>query len=578
MRIPSRLDGIASRALLSGFLSAGRRNVQVVWRPAACPRTSLWLRSIFLPPAGASPLAENAVSRRARPRRYRSSATRSPPKPIDRQYLLSLVGGEDDESVDQLFDFYRDPYRRGYAFSDGPKLRISDRKPDVQYPSREETAQADDDVSQLVVQLCTAIGQRLRNPGRVSLELIYRIYRQLPEPRMLLLTWHWRSRLMRVMGTPHFRGTDSMLRYFALVADVKNAGLTLRLCEWNYALSFAARYAARSTSREVESTMQLWREMEREAHVPGNEVTFNILFDVAAKAGNFKLADMIYGEMESRGIEFNRFHHVSLIHYFGLKLDSAGIRAAYREMVESGEMIDTVVLNCVISGLLRCGEEAAADEVYKRMKSNHTLAPELPHRDYMLNRVISKVLVMFSKVARRYPELKNPLQARVHLSPDLRTYKLLVRHNAIRLGNINKVAQYLDEMRGLQVPVHPTIFLSLFKGFYLYGGFPGSDWSDARLDGVLAAMYKARDMHSTNFPVHTWLVIWALRAVEKCSSKKAVAQAFDELSRRWDVPKDRHVFMFEIYDNIRAGRDLKARQRMMKGLGHGHILRDGAWL
>ncbi|RCI16329.1 hypothetical protein L249_3163 [Ophiocordyceps polyrhachis-furcata BCC 54312] len=568
MRIHSRLD---SRALLS----AGRRNTHVVAspaRPRACPQSSVWLRSTFLSPSLPGQF------RRRRLRSCRSSASRSPPKPIDRQYLLSLVGGEYDESVDQLFDFYRDPYRRGYALPDGPKVRVSDKKSDVQYPSHGETARGDENEWRLVLQLYVAIGQRLRNPNRISLDSIYKIYRRLSEPRMLLLSWHWRSRLMRVMGTPQRRNIESMLRYFALVADVKNAGLTLRLSEWNYALSLSARYTIRSTYREVESTLRLWREMEREAHVRGNEVTFNILFDVASKAGNFTLADMVYREMESRGIEFNRFHHVSLIHFFGLKLDSAGIRAAYREMVESGQMIDTVVLNCVISGLLRCGEEAAADEVYERMKGNHTLAAELPSRNYMLNRVISKVLLMFSKVSRRYPELKNPLQARVHLSPDLRTYKMLVRHHAIRLGNINKVAQYLDEMKGLVIPVHPTIFLALFKGFYLYGGFPGSDWSQTRLDGVLLALYQARDTHANDFPIYGWLVIWVLRAVKRCSSTEAVAEAFDELNRRWDVPADRQAVMFQIYDSIRTGRDLTAPWRMKNGMAHGRGIRDGAWL
>ncbi|PHH72988.1 hypothetical protein CDD80_4109 [Ophiocordyceps camponoti-rufipedis] len=567
MRIPSRLDGFASRALLSGFPSAGRR--------VACTRSSLWLRSTFIAVA-ASPRAGETVPRRQRSRRYRSSAAaRSPRKPVDRQYLLSLVGGVDDESVHHLFDSYRDP---GFALPDGPRIRISDRKPDVQYPSREETARADENALRIVVRLCTAIGQRLRNPARISLEAIYDLYRRLPEPRMLLLTWHWRSRLMRVMGTPPQRSTDSMLRYFALVADVKNAGLTLRLCEWNYALSLAARYSVSATARHVESTLRLWRDMEREAHVPGNEVTFNILFDVAAKAGNFRLADMVYREMEGRGLEFNRFHHVSLIHYFGLKLDSAGIRAAYREMVDSDEMIDTIVLNCVIAGLLRCGEEAAADYVYERMKSSHALAPELPQKNYMIKRVISRVLLMFSRVAKRFPDLKNPLQTQVHLSPDLRTYKLLIRHHAIRLGSIAKVAQYLDEMRQLLVPVHPTIFLALFKAFYLHGGFPGSDWSEARLDGVLSAMYQARDDQVATFSIRVWLVIWALRAVEKCSSTAAVDKAYTELSRRWDVPESRRQFMCDIYDNIRTRKDLRAPWRSKNGSAMRHSLRDGGWL
>ncbi|KAF4505902.1 hypothetical protein G6O67_007803 [Ophiocordyceps sinensis] len=494
------------------------------------------------------------------------------------QYLLSLVHDEDEMSVDECLDFHRDPYRRGYAAPDGPRIRVSDKSPDVQYPSRDETVMVDQDTQQILVRLYTAVGQRLRHPSRVSLESIYKLYNLLPEHRMLHITWPWRNRMMRVMGMPRKRNMESMLRYFALVADIKNAGLTLRRSQWNFALAYAAKYASRATAQEMESTLRLWREMECEANVPGNDVTFNILFDVAANAGNFALADMIYQEMEYRGIEYNRFHHVSLIHYFGLKLDSGGIRAAYREMVESGEMIDTVVLNCAISGLLRCGEEGAAEETYERMKSSHSRAPELPKRDYMMSKVIAKVFMMFSKVSKKHPELKETLQATVSLSPDLHTYKLLVQHYAIRVGNLNQVVKYLDEMKFFKVPVHPTIFLALFKGFYMYGGFPGSDWSESRLDGLLSALYQARDMHASDFSIDRWLVIWALRAVKKCSSEEAVTNTFDAMARRWNIPEDRQPFMHAIYENILRGRDMKSASGNWDESTNRRSKKDGSWL
>lgn len=504
---------------------------------------------------------------------------RQPPLPVhSTKQLLSFVDSRDEGSAEEHFDFHRDPYRRGYALPDGPNLRVSDKKHDVEYPSRDETLKITDNTQQLLARLYTAIGQRMRHPNRVSLDTIYKLYGELPDPRMLHLTWQWRNRLLRVMGTPKKRDMESMLRYFALVADVKNAGLTLRRSHWNFALAFATKYAARTTAQEMESALRLWREMEKEANVLGNDVTFNVLFDVAAKAGNFTLADMIYKEMESRGIEFNRFHHVSLIHYFGLKLDSGGIRAAYKEMVESGEMVDTVVLNCVISGLLRCGEEEAAEETYERMKNGHALASDMPQRDYMMNKVITRVLMMFTRVGKQHPELKETLQTNVRLAPDLHTYKLLVQHYAIRVGNLNKVAQYLDEMKHLKVPIHPTIFLALFKGFYTHGGFSGSDWSEKRLEGVLSALYQARDEHAKGFRIDRWLVIWALRAVKKCSSTEAVVRTFDAMSQLWDIRPDRQQFMHAIFDNIIQGKDMKSPWGKWDGTSHRRGRRDGSWL
>ncbi|KAL7810783.1 pentatricopeptide repeat-containing protein [Trichoderma aethiopicum] len=598
MKLPGRVDGSFCGAVLVTRSTAGvaRNNVfprphaardapETRSRPASkptaspvtnqgffCPRSSQWLLSTFMPglethkhrtaPAQNPRRTARAYGTAAASHALHGPGTRQrlPPPAVvqDKDKMLSYVDQSDVGSTEEYFDFYRDPYRRGYAAPDGPRLQVSENKRDVQFPSKDETAMVREETQPVLDRLQAAIGQRLRHPHRYSLDEIYKLYCQLPEPRMLCLTWQWRNRLLKVMGTPQKRDMDSMLRYFALVADVKNAGLTLRRSQWNFALAFATKYAARASTQEMESALRIWKEMEKEAHMTGNEVTFNILFDVAAKAGNFTLADMIYKEMEKRGIEFNRFHHVSLIHYFGLKLDSGGVRAAYREMVESGEMIDTVVLNCVISGLLRCGEEAAAEETYQRMKNDHDMASEMPQKDYMMNKVVTKVLMMFSRVGKQHPELKKSFQTNVRLAPDLRTYKLLVNHYATRVGNLQKVAQYLDEMKHLKIAIHPTIFLALFKGFYMHGGYPGSDWSEQRLQGVLAGFYQAHDERGADFRIDQWVVIWALRAVKKCSSNEALIQTFESMSQRWVISPERQQFMHALFQNILHDKDLKS--------------------
>lgn len=491
----------------------------------------------------------------------------------DKGELLSYVPLEDQGSVDEHFDFYRDPYRRGYAQPDGPKLQVSETPMDVEYPRRDEVYAGSEQVRADVTRLCSAISLKMRHPHRSTLEAVYGMYTALPEPRMLNLTGQWRHRLLRIMGTPPRRNRASMMRYFGLVGDVRSAGLTLRRTEWNYALAFATKWTAQAGTHEVDAALRMWRDMERGARVPANDVTFNVLFDVAAKAGNFALAEMLYNEMDSRGIAFNRFHHVSLMHFFGLRLDSAGIRAAYREMVEAGEMIDTVALNCVIAGFLRCGEEAAAEETYRRMRTGAAPSADMPERDYMMAKVVSRVLMMFSKVGREHPQLKESLQHKVERAPDLRTYRILVDHYAVKLGDLPKVARYLDEMRFQRVPVHPTIFLALFKGFYLHGGFRGSQWSRARLENVLKAIYDAADEAkgaggAGDFRIDRWVAIWALRAVAKCADNEAVFETFDQLAARWHLSADAEPFMHALLENIVSGRDLKAKGADKTGTLH----------
>jgi pentatricopeptide repeat protein len=605
MKVSSRLDGslcavLSNRPTASFGVTTARRsicNVKYVKKETqrkrlnpssnpSCSRSSLWLLSTFTPATEAR-RALSAPRPRHASKNYSTAAATSMP-PInqrfhtqyghDPRHLMDLVPQEDAGTVEEHLDFYRDPYRRGYARPDGQEVQVSENRRDVEYPTTEELFKTDDETKRLIAKLCNAVSYKLRHPYRTTLEPIYNMYLQLPEPRMLHLTWQWRNRLLKVMGTPPRRNSESMLRYFALVADVKNAGLTLRLAHWNYALAFATKYSARVTSTEMDTALRLWKEMERSANVKGNEVTFNILFDVASKAGNFVLADMIYKEMETRGFEFNRYHHVSLIHYFGLRLDSNGIRAAYKDMVEAGEMIDTVVLNCVISGLLRCGEESAAEMTYERMKSGHEMAPNIPGRDYGMGRVVTKVLMMFTRIGRKHPELQKPLQKQMQLSPNLHTYKLFVEHYSVKIGDLAKVAQYLDEMKFLKIPIHATIFLSLFKGFYSHGGFTSSEWSEQRLEGVLNAMYQARDESIRGFTIDRWLVIWALRATKKCCSDETVVQVYDEMAKRWDIPLDRQPFIQSLLQSILDGADMKSSTGQWEGPSYRRYKKDGTRL
>ncbi|CAI4217191.1 unnamed protein product [Parascedosporium putredinis] len=384
--------------------------------------------------------------------------------------------------VEEYIQFHQDPYLRRYPQPDGPHLVVSDRAEDDHYPNREQAVHGNKEVEQASSQLLWLIRSRLRHPHRVSLDAVFRQYLKIPEPRMLHISAPMRHSLLRALGTPDRKDSKSML----------------------------SRYVRRKTEAEAETTLRLWSEMERHGGIKGNEVTFNILFDVASKSGNFALADMIYKEMDSRQIKFNRYHHVSLIHYFGLKMDGDGVRAAYREMVNAGETVDTVVLNCVISGLLKAGEESAAEEV----------------------------LQLLGKAG-----LRRKPRKLVRLAPDLQTYRIFVNHFALKSGDLAKVAQYLDEMKWFRVPLHSTIFLALFKGFVTHGGFAGATWSDQRLHSVFSALLDALDDRANHIHVEVWLAMWILRAFKKCTTLDDTKDAYPLLLERMSLTKAQEAFM-----------------------------------
>ncbi|KAK3941747.1 hypothetical protein QBC46DRAFT_381894 [Diplogelasinospora grovesii] len=472
--------------------------------------------------------------------------------------LLALVEPYDAGPVEEHLQFFRDPYMRGYAPADGPNLTVSVKRDDVEFPSYEEVMQADEEQRKILWELRFAVLSRLRNPLRTDLDTVYEIYQRLPEPRMPYIYARLRHQLLKVLGQPEKKDSKSMLRYFAVIADVKNSGMPLTAAEWNSAISFASRYVGVSTEVETESALKLWREMEQDAGIKGTDVTFNILFDVASKAGNFTLAEMIYKEMEARGHRFNRYHYVSLIHFFGLKLDTAGLRAAYREMVNAGEIIDTVALNCVIAGLLRSGEEEAADRVYERMKllsqeqQTGGGKREMPARTYVTNKAITQVFLMFAKLGRRHPSLQPGLQRMALIHPDLHTYRVLVNHYGVKMGDLARVAKYLDEMKFFQIPLHGAIFLALFKGFYAHGGYRGSAWSEQRLNSIWQALLDTLDEGGSGIEIKTWLAIWVLRAFKKCAAdpNSRVLDAYEALKMRWSLDHADEQFMIEFLASL----------------------------
>lgn len=516
-----------------------------------------------------------------RPRKRRNT--------LSKKDLRALVDphhdGEEIGPVEEYLRCIHDPYMRGYA-PPAPRPFTFVRTPDdFEYPTLDQVIEAGEEDQKALWALRFAVLSRLRTPHRVPLDRIYDLYERIPEPRMLYIHARFRHQLLRTLSCPDPRASRAarsraMLRYFAIMADAKNTGIPLTPTEWNCAMSFAAKSVGTVTETEVEAALDIWREMEVEAGVKATNVTFNILFDVACKAGNLTLAEMLYREMESRGHYFNRYHYTSLIHFFGLKLDTSGMRAAYRDMVNAGEMIDTVVLNAVLGGLLRSGEEGPAERLYERMRAaalgpdtdgagtrttEHTgssspspdpdpddapLMP-IPFRTPTSDRAITRALLMFAKIGRRHPPSRPAMQRMTLLAPDLQTYRILVNHHGVRRGDLARVAAYVDDMRFFRIPLHHAIFLALFKGFAHHGGGPASAWSEPRLEGIWNALIAALDSSGAGgLEVHTWLAVWALRAFARCSSREKVLDVYDELKARWVMGPTDEQFMVTFLSNL----------------------------
>lgn len=436
---------------------------------------------------------------------------------------------------------------RLYQPSDGPHLTVSD-KPEDEWPPPHYAWPADPETKRQIQELHKQLHYRETDP-----DIIYQMYRKLPSPRVPYLESNTRHKLLRFLSVVEKKDERSMIRYFSVIDDMKVTAIPLSVKEWTSAISFAARYVGNSTELEVEAALHMWKEMERVAGVEGNEATFNVLYDVACKAGKFTLAEMIYNEMIVRGFEFNRYHHVSKIYFGGLKRDGDAVRAAYKELVDNGEMVDTVVLNAMISALIRSYEPHTAENMYERMAKRYMedkgiKAPFI--KNSRIARKHTKLMMHFANVIKAEPSQKEKLQNTVHLSPDVHTYRILINYFAVEAGELDKAVKYLDEMRNLQIPPHGALYLALFQGFARHGGVRYTQWTAKRLENIFAAFMQAVDGADDVF-ITRWTVIWALDAFAKCSGRARTLEAWEELKNKWEPQEEELDHVMKVLREIR---------------------------
>lgn len=370
-----------------------------------------------------------------------------------------------------------------------------------------------------------------------SHEQIYEAYLRLPSPGVGHLSAHNCHLLLHRLSVIEFKTKPAMLRYLNLVDDMKEASIPLNKAEWNTAIAYAGRCFACVGAAEVEFALRIWKEMEQEAGVRSGSVTFNILFDIATKAGKYVLADMILKEMDTRGLEYTRFSHVGFIYYHGMKGDGAGVRRAYRDFVEAGQIVDTVVLNCVIASLLRAGEVPAAEQVFQRMKRllYEKTARPVPSLNWRSSRDLGRALDKASRTMRNDEQRLHQLQAEQCLAPNLRTFFIFIDHHVHTTGELRRVTALLEEMEILRIPMHGRIFLKIFKGFARHGGVKYTSWTRQRLETVWTSLLSALDQEIEGVCMMKWMVVWAIRAFARCCGRDRTLQIWEQIKDRWRI-------------------------------------------
>jgi pentatricopeptide repeat protein len=312
---------------------------------------------------------------------------------------------------------------------------------------------------------------------------LYKAYKAIPQPRPQYLQNDPIRSLMHRLGVVEFKDEQTMQRYLSVVDDMLTADVSMTRSEWNSAMSFAGRYLRKVGDVQVETATQIWLRMENEAGITSSATTFSILFDVATKAGKFALADVVVKEMMQRQIEPNRYFRTNIIYCHGLKRDGAAVRKAYQDFVDAGEIIDTLVLNCVIVSLINAGEPSAAEYIFEKMKAlGSESATTANIKGWKAQRHLGKVLDRAGKTLREEPKRRVAVQNVTPITPNLHTYRLLIKYHAHESGNIDRISELLDEMQQIGIQIHGSIFYQIIRGFSIHGGIRYSSWNKKKLD------------------------------------------------------------------------------------------------
>lgn len=424
---------------------------------------------------------------------------------IDTTFARKPLNYRGDDDINNLHQLYN------YAFGEedgkkGAETVLNDPRREICPPHQSNTKYMYDRFDVPGVKL---LWSQLRRPNSHN-EGIYHAYRQIPTPGVAYLSEQSRGILLHRFAKPRRARRIDLTRLVCVIDDMQRAGLKMSWAVWMSAINLSGKFSLEQSSYHLQEALKMWRRMEHEGKMPSTSVTLNILFDISAKSGLFKVGEKVANEMKSRGISFSRCGKVSHIFLAGLRNDPAGVRAAYKDFVDSGEIVDTVVLNCTIASLVRCGQYPVAEKMYQRMTDARKIRMSEPDHRSTLPLIIPSVSDNFAAYRKATVRLgrvlgasavlhdKNrdfhqKLQSLVPLTPDSRTFHIFLSYHVYETGDLKKFLQFVDDMEDVyRIPPQGMIYNFLFQGFIIHGGKHGP-WTLNRLKEVWRTFLRAVD-------------------------------------------------------------------------------------
>ncbi|KAA8900657.1 hypothetical protein FN846DRAFT_958442 [Sphaerosporella brunnea] len=383
--------------------------------------------------------------------------------------------------------------------------------------------------SMMELEILRAFGRAVRDKTSTN-AAIFELYRQLPGSRLPYMDRFTMERFISRMMTVPLRDQLSMLRYLTVIEDMKASKIPITRHEWNQASSFVTKAFKETTVAEMRAAFEIWAESEGDYNVAADATTFNILLDSASKSKSPVAAQRVLKEFHVREIKYDRFTYTTLIMYHAYTGDAAGVRQVYQSLIDSGEAVDNVVLNTLMTALIHCGDIESAERIFAFMKRAGVLTDKDPTPDmveYRKERAFALILKRLS--AQNIKDYQEYVQ--LPLGPNVASFHLFV-HFHCRNANWGRVQELIREMKMFGLPLPDSIYLSLLKGFAWWGSSdPYNAWNGGRLEEVL------RIVLDESAGVIKWArvyAVWAVRAVAKVYGNRELLQkVWEEIVAQW---------------------------------------------
>ncbi|QDS76614.1 hypothetical protein FKW77_007764 [Venturia effusa] len=373
---------------------------------------------------------------------------------------------------------------------------------------------------------------------KTALDVVWEAYHKLPAPRANYLSLQMLGRLLWHMGVVKNLDETVIYRYMSIIEDMTAAKRKVSVKDWNTAISLVGRSMGKITAENVENSIKLWKDMEKDAGTLGDHVTFSILFDLAVKSEQYVLAEMIEKEARARGLKFDRVSLMGQIYYQGVRGDGIGVRRAYSDLVDAGEIVDTFVLTNVITSLINAGELPAAEMTFARMKRLHASkqGATLPPDDWYEERALQDILRDAADRFRTDVDGRLNFQEASPIAPNWRTYRAFIQYHTNFSGNYDQVVRLVEDMQQYGIRMNGPIYYCIFHGFMKHGGIRYTRWRLTLLEGFWERYLRGVRDDPEEFFFGHGLALMVIKAFAKCAGRQRASEIWTDLRNQWHPP------------------------------------------